>query len=91
MFKVFTRFNFLFIFFKFYVKIINFLSKLQYCDPESVSVLKPRLLVFNTVGNPKEDLTLLNFKFEKSPLKVRFGPMDHCPEADHWPASGPYF
>jgi hypothetical protein len=28
-------------------------AKLQYCDP--VSVLKPRILIFNTVGNPKTE------------------------------------
>jgi hypothetical protein len=27
-------------------------AKLHYCDPVSVSVLKPRILVLNTVGNP---------------------------------------
>jgi hypothetical protein len=30
-------------------------AKLQYCDPVSVSVsvLKPRILVFNTAGHPR--------------------------------------
>jgi hypothetical protein len=30
-------------------------AKLQYCDPVSLSVLKPRILVFNTVGHPSHE------------------------------------